>query len=166
MFLAAAALMIPPIFYYAETRTVAEWMIYRFLVSDLFGIAACLLFAASYLTDRMVSIALTGEVVSRDRKLMSRFFRSRWFWIWPAGFALTGILLVLASVLHWLSTGATYEHWSRYVVMTFCLSAAAILSVTRGIEYILSLVAERVSYLNDSVGWQSSARALRRNVSV
>jgi hypothetical protein len=50
--------------------------------------------------------------------------------------------------------------------MTFCLSAAAILSVTRGIEYILSLVAERVSYLNDSVGWQSSARALRRNVSV
>jgi len=159
MFLAATALMSRPLIYYAETHTVAEWMIYRFLVSELFGIAACLLFAASYLTDRMVSIALTGEVVDRDRSLRSRFFRSRWFWLWPTGFALTGTLLVLASVLRWLNTGATYEHWSRYVVMTFCLSAAAILAVTRGIGYVLSLVAERVSYLNDAVNREKSMPA-------
>jgi len=165
-FFAAAGLMIRPILYYIETRTVAEWMIYRFLVSDLFGISACLLFSASYLTDRMASIALTGEVVNRDRKWMSRFFRSRWFWVWPLALTVIGGLLVLASVLRWLSTGATYEHWSRYVVMTFCLSAAVILSVTRGIEYVLSLVAERVRYMNDPVSEESSESRAARNVPV
>jgi hypothetical protein len=98
----------------------------------------------------MVSIALTGEIDGRERKLISRFFRSRWFWAWPAALSLVGISLVLASVLRRLSTGATYEHWSRYVVMTFCLSAAAIFAVTRGIEYVLSLVAERLKYHHDS----------------
>jgi glycosyltransferase involved in cell wall biosynthesis len=147
-FLAAAGLMIGPILYYLKTRTVDEKMIYRFLVSDLFGIAACLLFSASYLADRMVSIALAGEVAGRERKLVARVFRSRWFWALPAGLALTGSALVAASVFARLSTGATYEHWSRYVVMTFCLSAAAILAVTRGIEYVLSLVAERVRYVH------------------
>jgi glycosyltransferase involved in cell wall biosynthesis len=164
MFLAAAGLMIRPILYYIETRTVAEWMIYRFLVSDLFGITACLLFSASYLTDRMASIALTGEVVNRDRKFMSRFFRGRWFWVWPVSLAVIGGLLVLASVLRWLNTGATYEHWSRYVVMTFCLSAAAIFSVTRGIEYVLSLLAERVRYMNDSAVQEHAEARAARNV--
>jgi len=158
-FLAAACLMLQPIAFYVQTRSVAEWMIYRFLVSDLFGIAACLLFSASYLTDRVVSIALTGEISGRDRKLTSRFFRGRWFWACPAALTVTGGLLVLASVLRWLSTGATYEHWSRYVVMTFCLSAAAIFAVTRGIEYVLSLVAERVKYLHDTVADGSSREA-------
>ncbi|PWT99261.1 MAG: glycosyltransferase family 2 protein [Terriglobia bacterium] len=162
MFLAAAGLMISPILYYLETRTVAEWMIYRFLVSDLFGITACLLFAASYLTDRMVSIALTGEIAGRERKLTNRLFRSRWFWAWPAGLAVIGGLLVMASVLRWLSTGATYEHWSRYVVMTFCFSAAVVLSVTRGIEYVLSLVAERVKYLHDQQTPERAGLAARR----
>lgn len=150
-FLAAASLMLQPISFYLQNRSVAEWMIYRFLVSDLFGIAACLLFSASYLTDRVVSIALTGEIAGRDHKLTSRFFRSRWFWACPAALTVTGGLLVLASVLRWLSTGSTYEHWSRYVVMTFCLSAAAIFAVTRGIEYVLALVAERMKYLNETV---------------
>jgi len=151
MFFAASALMIRPALYYLETRTVAEWMIYRFLVSDLFGITACMLCCASYLTNQMVLIALHDEIARRERGFLGRFFRSHWFWAVPGALVLTGGLLVAASVLGWLTTGANYEHWSRYVVMTFCFSAAAILSVTRGIDSVLSLLAERVNYLTASV---------------
>ena len=151
MVLGAAALMIQPIAYYLATRTVAEWMIYRFLVSHLFGVAACMLFCASYLTDRIVSIALTDEVGKRDHKLLSRFFRSSWFWGIPAALVVIGTLLVAASVLGWLRTGANYEHWSRYVVMTFCFSVAVILSVTKGVEGVLSLLADRLNYLSAPV---------------
>lgn len=148
MFLGAAMLMIQPIIYYLTTYTVAEWMIYRFLVSHLFGVAACMLLCASHLTDRMVSIALTDEIDHRDHKRLSRFFQSDWFWTVPATLVVTGGLLVAASVLGWLRTGANYEHWSRYVVMTFCFSVAVILSVTRGIETVLSLLADRLRYLS------------------
>jgi len=41
----------------------------------------------------------------------------------------------------------TYEHWSRYVVMSFCFAVAIILSVTRVIDYVLNLVASRLEYL-------------------
>ena len=62
------------------------------------------------------------------------------------GLSLIGGLLVLGSLLQLLESGSTYEHWSRYVVMTFCFSAAAVLLVTRGIDYVLQLVRERVRY--------------------
>lgn len=156
-FLAAAGIIVPPVIYYWQTRTVAEWMIYRFLVSDLCGILACLLFAASYLTDRVVSIALDGEISGQRQTPASRLFRSRWFWSLPATLVLIGALLVPHGFLRWLHTGATYEHWSRYVVMTFCLSAAAILGVTRTIEYVLALVAERVKYLHESIAGREPA---------
>jgi hypothetical protein len=41
----------------------------------------------------------------------------------------------------------TYEHWSRYVVMSFCFAVAIILSITRIIDYVLNLVGSRVEYL-------------------
>ncbi|HWB82796.1 MAG TPA: glycosyltransferase family 2 protein [Bryobacteraceae bacterium] len=151
LFLAAAVLMAQPTWYYVQHRAVPQWMIYRFLVSDLFGIGAVLLFSASYLAYRMVSIALTHEVTESYRHWSALIFRSRWFWFLPAAFTAVGAALVWHSVLQRLRTGGTYEHWSHYVVMTFFFSAALILLVTRGIEYVLSLVAERVQYLNRSV---------------
>jgi hypothetical protein len=45
-----------------------------------------------------------------------------------------------------LETGHTNEHWSRYVAMTFCFSTAIVLSVIRGIDYVLDLIAERLRY--------------------
>lgn len=160
MFLGAAVLMIRPIEYYLETRTVAQWMIYRFLVSHLFGVASCMLFCASYLADRMVSIALTDEIGGRDHKLVSRFFRSGWFWSVPSALLVTGALLVAASFLGWLRTGANYEHWSRYVVMTFCFSLAVILSVTRGIADVLSLLADRLNYLSAAAAHEGRPRVM------
>jgi glycosyltransferase involved in cell wall biosynthesis len=147
MFLAGASLMVEPAVYYLGHRSILPWMIYRFLVSDLFGIASCLFFCASYLTGRMVSISLSDEIGGREHKWTSRLFRSRWFWGLPALFLSLGISLVLASVIERLRTGGTYEHWSRYVVMTFLISIAFVLAVTRIMDYSLGMLADRLHYL-------------------
>jgi glycosyltransferase involved in cell wall biosynthesis len=145
--LLAAALMWSPILFYLRNRSVAEWMIYRFLLSDLSGITACLCLCASYLTGRMTSIALADESGVLRSRLSVWLFQTRWFWAVPIGFGLAGGSLVLSSLFDRLTTGMTYEHWSRYVVMSFCFAVAIILSVTRVIDYVLNLVGGRLEYL-------------------
>src|SRR6266568_2731555 len=54
----AVVLMLTPTAYYVRHKAVQEWMIYRFVVSHLAGTLAGLLLCASYLTGRMVAIAL------------------------------------------------------------------------------------------------------------
>jgi glycosyltransferase involved in cell wall biosynthesis len=147
-FLIAAALMLEPSSYYFTHRMVQPWMIYRFLVSDLCGTAACLFFCGSYLSDQIVSVTLSSEVRARDQKWTARFFRSPWFWTVPALFTAIGVALVLSSVIERLRTGGTYEHWSRYVVMTFWVSNALILSVARAIDYCMGMVRSRMHYLS------------------
>jgi glycosyltransferase involved in cell wall biosynthesis len=145
--LLAITLMWSPFFYYLRNRTVADWMIYRFLVSELSGITACLCFCASYLTGRMTSLALADESGVLRSRLTGWLFQKRWFWTVPALCVLVGGSLVISSLLERLTTGMTYEHWSRYVVMSFCFAVAIILSVTRVIDYVLKLVGGRLEYL-------------------
>ena len=152
----ATLLMMSPIIYYVHYRSVQEWMIYRFLVSYLLGVTACLSFSASDLTGRIAEIALHGESRGGRHTWTTRFFNSRSFWFVPAGLCLAGGLLVIASFLQLLSTGQTYEHWSRYVVMSFCYAVAVILSGTRIIDRILDLVAGRVGYLRTHGATESS----------
>ena len=51
------------------------------------------------------------------------------------------------SFVQLVTTGATYEHWSRFIVMSFLVSAALILSVTRLLDYTLGLIETRLEYL-------------------
>jgi len=55
--------------------------------------------------------------------------------------------LVYPSFRELVTTGATYEHWSRFVVMSFFAGAAIILVVTRGVGFALHLLQDRVTYL-------------------
>ena len=72
---------------------------------------------------------------------------SRGFWIVPAALFVFGGLLVIPSFLELVRTGATYEHWSRFIAMSVFFSFAFILLVTRAVDYAISLLAERDTYL-------------------
>jgi hypothetical protein len=143
----AVGLMLMPAVHYAEHRSLTEWMIYRFVVSHLAGTTSLLLFCAGHLSGRMVAIALTGERRPRGgRGPVGRFFASWWFWTVPAIFSLVGGALVLTSFTELMRTGHTYEHWSRFIAMSFLLTSAVLLLVTRALDYILDLLENQVHY--------------------
>jgi glycosyltransferase involved in cell wall biosynthesis len=141
----AVAWMTHPILFYVEHFRVQEWMIYRFLVSHVLGTIAVLLFSASYLTSKIVKIALPTGERSLD-KIRSPALTSRWFWLLPGACFLAGGSLVLASFLELLRTGATYEHWSRFVAMSFFWSIGSIFAVTRVMDYVLDLLVAQLAY--------------------
>ena len=143
---AAVALMILPAVYYLRNRSLAEWMIYRFVVSHLAGTSACLLFGASYLTRKIVRITMPGGG-QKSPNAVGQFLASGWFWLAPPALMIAGGWLVLPSLLELVRTGATYEHWSRFIAMTFLYAVAVILIVTRAIDYVLGLIEERLAYL-------------------
>ena len=58
-----------------------------------------------------------------------------------------GGLLVLPSFFQLVRTGATYEHWSRFIAMSFLFSVAIILVTTRICDHILNLLGDRLDFL-------------------
>jgi glycosyltransferase involved in cell wall biosynthesis len=144
----AAALMIMPAAYYLQHRSVTEWMIYRFIVSELLGACGCLLICGGCLAGKMVALALAqGRDKGNPYGRFSAFLSSPFFKFVPLTLILAGGLLVLPSFVELIRTGATYEHWSRFIAMSFLFSIAIILVVTRIIDRILDLVADRLEYL-------------------
>ena len=141
-------LMVFPTCYYLQTRTVAEWMIYRFVVSSLLGTGACLLFCAGHISRRMVNLVLSTRRRASPQDLLGRFLTSRLFWCVIVFLFLLGGFLVLPSFTELILTGATYEHWSRFIVMSFLYSIAIILVGTKMIDYSLNLLAARLDYLS------------------
>jgi hypothetical protein len=137
----AVVLMLTPTAYYLEHRSVQEWMIYRFVVSHLAGTLAGLLLCASYLTDRIVAMALNRRGTTRAERL----FSGRAVWVVPPVLLLVGGLLVLPSFFELVRTGSTYEHWSRFIAMSFCWVLAAIIGVTKVIEYVLDLLGAQLA---------------------
>ncbi len=147
-FLAAAILMIRPILYYLDTKTVAEWMIYRFVVSHLLGTASALLLCMSYLSNRMVRMTLVSPGSDRsERNAVAALIEGPAFWFIPAVLTFLGGVLVYPSFRQLVTTGATYEHWSRFIVMSFLIGLAIILVVTRGVSFVLRLLEDRLIYL-------------------
>lgn len=140
--------MVFPTLYYFRTRTVAEWMIYRFVVSSLLGSSACLLFCAAHITRRVVNLVLFNKRRAVHQDFLGPFLNSRIFWYITLFLFLLGGLLVLPSFKELVLTGATYEHWSRFIVMSFLYSVAIILLGTKIIDYSLNLLADRLDYLN------------------
>ncbi len=148
-FFLAAVLMLTPFIFYLRNGQVAEWMIYRFVVSSLAGITSCLLFCSAYLCAKIVAVTLSKHPWSqRNRFFIGAFFASRSFWLMPLALMFGGSCIIFQSLVHYMETGSVYEHWSRFIAMSFLFSAAIILSVTKLIDFTLDLITARVAYLN------------------
>jgi glycosyltransferase involved in cell wall biosynthesis len=148
--LGAVALMLMPTAYYLRNGAVLEWMIYRFIVSALAGTAACLLFCSAYLCRRVLSLTLApGPEKERRYWLMGTVLRHRHFWLLPSTLMLAGGALVLRGFVQLVELGHVYEHWSRFIAMSFLFTVALILIVTRLVDYVLGLVSDRQRYLRE-----------------
>lgn len=144
-FLICGALMFFPITHYLQYHKVEEWMIYRFIVGDVLGLISWLFLSSAYITRKIVSITLAGGI-TRNKFSIYSIFKPRISW-WIIGLTLSiGIALVYQSVVQRITTGVTYEHWSRFVAMSFFFSTAFVFIVTLVIDYVLCLINERLRY--------------------
>jgi glycosyltransferase involved in cell wall biosynthesis len=146
--LIALILMLLPIGFYFQNKMLEEWMIYRFMVAQLGGMLAALFFLASFVSERIVGIALGGGK-QKLSVLSSRFFTSGFGLVCGFALMISGFFLVQQSVVDRLTLGSTYEHWSRYMVMSFQFFLSAIIFIARGLNFILNLIGERVDYINN-----------------
>ncbi len=142
----ALILMLFPIAFYIQNEMLEEWMIYRFMVAQLLGMLAGVLFLASFVSERIVGIAL-GNSESKLMVISSRFLNSGFGLISAFLFLIIGGLLVSSSVRDRLTLGSTYEHWSRYMVTSFLFFLSSIIFIARGLNFILDLISERHRYL-------------------
>jgi len=71
-------------------------------------------------------------------------------WVVVPLLLLAGSLLVLPSFLELVRTGATYEHWSRFIAMSFCWSVAFIIIVTWIVDYTLGLISAQLAFMRTS----------------
>jgi glycosyltransferase involved in cell wall biosynthesis len=143
-FAIASLLMIYPTISYLINRKVAEWMIYRFVVSNLLGTSACLLFCAGYFCGKIVDMVLFPHSEKDPGGLVGALIGSSFFWLVPLSLFFIGGLFVLPSLKELITYGATYEHWSRFIAMAFLYSIAIILTGSKIIDYFLNMVIKRL----------------------
>lgn len=148
------ALITFPILNYLKLHIIEDWMIYRLVISCLFGISATLFFSASFITEKIVSITISrpsNEI--KKGSLVRRIYSSKMIWFLPFLATVLGLTLIGGSLYDRLVLGETYEHWSRYIAMLFFLSVATIVLVTKCIEHVLKLIKSRLDYLqSEQVG--------------
>jgi glycosyltransferase involved in cell wall biosynthesis len=150
MSLSATLLILGPARYYLNYHRVEEWMIYRFVVADLLTTSGVLLLCASYLSGRIAQMVLQLSGESVIQRISRRFLRGWGLWIVVTGLITFGGILVMPAFLELVRSGATYEHWSRFIAMSVCAGVALTLLVTRVADFSLDLLEQRVAYLRDS----------------
>ncbi|MBA3652804.1 MAG: glycosyltransferase family 2 protein [Actinobacteria bacterium] len=147
LLLLTGTLLAFPGVHYLRHHTVEEWMIYRFVVGNLFGVVGVLLLCAGHVAGTTVDAFLFGgRPPDRLRALSARALSGAMFWCIEAALLVGGGLLVLPSFEQLVRSGATYTHWSRFIAMSFLYETAAILAVTKTALSFLRLAAERVDY--------------------
>lgn len=137
-----------PVMHYIQHRSIEDWMIYRLIVSNLLGITSILFFSASFITEKTVAMTVSKPITAGGRQsLVSKLYGSKFIWAVPLLGTLLGLFLIGDSLYNRIFMGETYEHWSRYVVMSFFVSVAFIVMATKSIEHVLKLISERLKYV-------------------
>jgi len=148
--LAAFLLILPSTVFYLEHRRVLEWMIYRFVVADLATYSGVLLLSASYLSRRIVQMVL--QLPREDflfHRVVAAYLRGPWVWAVTGVCVSTAAALVAPSFVELVKTGATYEHWSRFVAASVLVGVSLTMLVTRVLDCTLDLLEARLAFLRN-----------------
>jgi len=148
LMLVVLGMMVYPAIYYLQHGELQSWMIYRFLVGQLLATSAVLLACVGFLCNKASDTALADDPIQhRYHGTMGWVVSRRWFLAIPATLMLLGVAFVAEALVHYVTTGEVYEHWSRFVVMTTLWLSAIILTVTKLMDWSLNLLAARLSFV-------------------
>ncbi|MCK6682773.1 MAG: glycosyltransferase family 2 protein [Thermoanaerobaculia bacterium] len=143
----AAALMMRPVLRYAGTASLEEWMVYRFIVSNMLGCIGLVGVLGAYVAARVIRLSLYPErPPSHALRLGDWLFRR------PSGLVLSALAATLATLLVYpaavdlLTTGHTLAHWSRFITAAFLGLVVAILLGGRYARGVLDLLDAEVEY--------------------
>jgi glycosyltransferase involved in cell wall biosynthesis len=146
-YLFGAALLVTPLHHYISYHNVEEWMIYRVITGGIFATIGTLFLSGAYLSYKIVSETINLAV---KKNILYRIFNSWVVWTTAVLFLCIGVGLVFHSVLTRLETGHTYEHWSRYIAMSFLVTNAFVLIITKAVDYVFDPIVDRLKYLQSN----------------
>ena len=148
LLLIAGILMVQPIGFYFSNHKVAEWMIYRFIVSETFAVTAMILLSSSFVLHNTVWLSLSNSIEKEKISgIVVTFFKSTFSTILALVLLITGLVLIWNSVNSRLTTGHTHEHWSRYIAFSFFSITGFIILITKWINWVFSLLKDKVNYI-------------------
>ena len=139
LFLIAAAMALAisgiislsPIEYYVRSRSVQEWMIYRFIVAFLFGSIGFLCLSTAAIATRMTDLRLRSPDRTFWEAGIARLFESTFLAAGAIALGVSAVALLWPGVVEYLSTGQLTMHWSRVIVAAFALLLAVQGLITR-----------------------------------
>ena len=141
-------IMLEPTLYYFTSKKVSEWMIYRFIIADVLGLAAVVLFSTSYLLKTSVSLSLSDNLINQKNKgWTSKFFESKISSIVGLLMISFGVSIIFGSIVDRIETGQTNEHWSRYIAFSFLELSALIIFTTKWSKWVLNLLRNRLIFI-------------------
>ncbi len=148
LFIFSALLMFQPLGYYFANHKVAEWMIYRFIVSETFAITAMVLFSSSFVLHNTVWLSLSNDIEKEKVSgLVMSFFKSKFSTLLALGLLIVGLVLIGSSIGSRIITGHTHEHWSRYIAFSFLTISGFIILITKWINWVFSVLKDKVLYI-------------------
>ncbi len=148
LLLVAGILMVQPIGFYFSNHKVAEWMIYRFIVSETFAVTAMILLSSSFVLHNTVWLSLSNSIEKEKiAGIVVTFFKSTFSTILALVLLIIGLVLIGNSVGSRITTGHTEEHWSRYIAFSFFTITGFIILITKWINWVFSLLKDKVNYI-------------------
>lgn len=140
------AIMFYPFSFYLKNKTVEEWMIYRFILSEVVGTISMLLLSSASLSKKILSITLAKGNTIKEFSILN-IFKPKPAVVVIIITLVAGTALVYSSFIQRITTDVTYEHWSRFIVMSFCYSTSFVFITNLILDHILNLINERLMYL-------------------
>lgn len=144
--LTALLIIASPFLFYLKNHFLEDWMIYRFVVSTVFGLIGIILLSISHITYNVVCFTLQPNAKQNKTILYYIFEHSTSILIALLCY-LTGTLLVFNSIWERFATGLTNEHWSRYIVMIILYLTGTIVLLSFFTNKVLQLIKGRLAYL-------------------